>query len=133
MTSRHNYDYGDLLDDHVDYVDLSDNYVDLSNSDVDLSEKCYQLDCINMRGHIFMMNFVTSEQVTSQQKDLTSRHNYLTSKQKDLTSRHSYLTSRGQKYVTILFADFSLVPLFKNSSRKCVHSQLRHPVDNIFS
>jgi hypothetical protein len=67
---------------------MSDNYVDLPDSDVDLSEKiCYQLDGVNMRGHIFMMNFLTSEQVTSQQKDLTSRHNYL--------------TSRRQKYATI--------------------------------
>jgi hypothetical protein len=57
---------------------MSDNYVDLSDSDVDLSEKCYQLDGVNMRGHIFMMIFLTSKQVTSQQKDLTSRHNYLT-------------------------------------------------------
>ena len=46
--------------------------------------------------HVFKIQFLTIEQVTSQHKDLTSQHKDLTSQHKDRTRRHKDLTSDGR-------------------------------------
>ena len=66
---------------------------------VDLSDTCnIVVICIALIGqkHVFKINSLTNEYVTSQHKDLTSQHKDLTSQHKYLTSQHNYLTSDGR-------------------------------------
>ena len=42
------------------------------------------VDFLPGQEHVFKINFLTNEYVTSQHKDLTNQHNYLTRRHKDL-------------------------------------------------
>jgi hypothetical protein len=90
------YTYVDLSD---VYVNMSDNHVDLSDSDVDLSDimSTCQKNMLSTGWHkmgVGTFSWWIFEQVTRQQIELTSQ-------QKDLRSRYDYLTNGRQKYANI--------------------------------